>query len=117
MVILVLLPPSEESSYCPMGEVLIIQVSREELKELIRASITEAFNETQQALKNKSGEELLLKIEEVSDILKVSKVTIHKWKKSGRIPFHRISNRIFFKKSEILDSLKKIYPLKDLKKC
>lgn len=100
-----------------MGEVLIIQVSRDELKELIQLSIIEALKESKPSSINEGSKECLLKIDEVSEILKVSKVTIHKWKKSGRIPFHRISNRIFFKKSEILDSLKKIYPLKDLKKC
>lgn len=50
--------------------------------------------------------DVLLKIEDVCNLLKVSKVTIHKWKKEGKIPYHRISSRIFFKRSEVLSSLK-----------
>ena len=91
-----------------MAELTIIQVTKEELKELIRVSIIEALSKEQPTSRKVEPTEPLLKIEEVSDILKVSRVTIHKWKKSGRIPFHRISNRIFFKQSEILESLKKI---------
>jgi predicted site-specific integrase-resolvase len=47
-------------------------------------------------------------MDDVCNLLQVSWVTINKWKKSGRIPFHRISNRVFYKKSEILESLEKI---------
>lgn len=93
---------------------MIIQVTKDELKELIRLSIIAAMKENQSSSIDEGSKESLLKIEEVSEILKVSKVTVHKWKKAGKIPFHRISNRIFFKKNEILESLKKISSTKSL---
>jgi excisionase family DNA binding protein len=51
--------------------------------------------------------EPLIKIDEVARMLHVSKVTIFAWKKAGKIPFYRLSDRIYFKRSEILASLEK----------
>lgn len=89
-----------------MQEGISITLSREELKNLIQEAIAD-YNSSENAKSiNEEHGEPLLKIDEVKELLKVSKVTIHKWKKDGKIPYHRISNRIFFKKSEILESLK-----------
>ena len=41
---------------------------------------------------------------EVSIILGISLVTLHKWKKDGKLKFHRFGSRIRFKKSEILNT-------------
>ena len=49
----------------------------------------------------------LIKIDEVCRILNVSKVTVFAWKKRGLLPFYRISNKIYFKKDEIIQALKK----------
>jgi hypothetical protein len=35
----------------------------------------------------------------------VSKVTLHHWAKQGRIKQHRLGGRVFYKYSEVLDSL------------
>ena len=51
--------------------------------------------------KNLSDEE----IQEIVKFLRVSRMTVHKWKEQGKIPFRRISSRIFFKRSEVLESL------------
>ena len=50
----------------------------------------------------------LMTINQVSLLLGRSLVTIHSWKKRGLIPFHRISRKIYFKKSEVLESLRKV---------
>ncbi len=49
----------------------------------------------------------LIKIPEVAKILQVSEVTVHSWKKAGKIPFYLISNRVYFKKNEVISALKK----------
>jgi hypothetical protein len=35
----------------------------------------------------------------------ISKVTLHKWTKDGRLQEHRIGSRVFYKYSEVLASL------------
>ena len=79
-----------------------------ELCELIKRSVTECFDsELKSFLKNSmKEEETLLNIGEACQLLKVSKVTIHKWKKNKILPFHRIGRKIYFKRSEVIDSLK-----------
>lgn len=99
-----------------MSEMLLIQISKEELKSLINDSLSESIARLTPAQLSPAND--LVKIEEVCRALKLSKVTIHKWKKQGLIPFHRISNRIFFKMSEVIDSLRMIQStnLKGLRK-
>jgi hypothetical protein len=55
-----------------------------------------------------TNEDELLKIEDAVKLFRVSKVTLHKWRKKGLLPYHRISSRIYFKKSELNDALQYI---------
>lgn len=91
-----------------MADQIFIEVTKKELNDLIKKAIEECLREYK-IVGDRADD--LLKIDEVCEILQVSKVTVHTWKKSGKIPFNRISNRIFFKKAEILEALKKTeYP-------
>lgn len=47
----------------------------------------------------------LITTEQARELLKVSKVTLHKWRKDGRILFYRIGTRVRFKRSELLSAL------------
>jgi len=83
-----------------MEEIIMIKMSYQQLKDLIRSCIQEYL---QEHLKQAPPEDnTLLKIDAIADYLGVSKVTIHSWKKQGKIPFHRMGRRVYFKKSEIL---------------
>lgn len=55
-----------------------------------------------------SEEETLMDSRELSDFLDVSKVTIHKWRKQGRIPFIRIGTRIRFQKGDVMKALENL---------
>jgi excisionase family DNA binding protein len=57
-------------------------------------------------LTGSDGEGELIKIGEVCKLLKVSKVTVFAWIKEKKIPCHRIGRRLFFKKQEVINSLK-----------
>lgn len=49
-----------------------------------------------------------VKIGEISNLLGLSKVTLHSYKKKGLIPYHRLGRNVYFYPSEVLDSLQKI---------
>ena len=85
-------------------EMILIQSS--ELRQILREVIREEIKVLKETPPPEPEE--LLKMKEVCQLLKVSRMTIHKWKEHGKIPFHRISNRIFFKRTEVLESLIKI---------
>lgn len=56
---------------------------------------------------NVNQETGLMNMEEVIKFLKVSKVTIHNWKKKGIITSHKMGRKLYFKRSELLDAIKK----------
>lgn len=71
------------------------------IKESVRSEL-ENFQPTE------TKEEELIKTKTACKLLHVSSVTLNQWRKEGRIPFHRISSRIYFKRSELLDSLESV---------
>lgn len=54
---------------------------------------------------NETTEDFLT-VKQVARLLGVSLVTVHKWKKDGKLKFHRFGTRIRFRKSEILNAEK-----------
>lgn len=88
-----------------MTNIILHSLQPNDLKTLIKDSILEALENTNPQQPEK--EDQLIKISEACRLLGVSSVTIHTWKKGGLIPFYRISNKIYFKKNELIQSLKK----------
>ena len=72
-------------------EMILIQPN--ELREILREVIKEEIKALKEASPPEPEE--LLKINEVCQLLRVSRMTVHKWKENSMIPYHRISNRIF----------------------
>lgn len=91
-----------------MQDLIISTIKIDELKEIISETVTSILSKNKYLTEAEENDDELIKIEEVSSLLRVSKVTIHKWKKIGLIPFYRISNKIYFKKNEVIESMKKI---------
>lgn len=54
-----------------------------------------------------TSESDLMDMEEVVKFLKVSKVTIHNWKRNGVIKSHKIGRKLYFKKVELNEALKR----------
>tara|TARA_B110000114_G_C15077903_1_gene392667 strand:+ start:663 stop:857 length:195 start_codon:yes stop_codon:yes gene_type:complete len=50
----------------------------------------------------------LLERNETASMLKISSVTLWKWTREGRLKSYGISNKIFYKRSEVLESIKPI---------
>lgn len=83
----------------------LVVISCDELKSIISQTVTDALHKLPKQEQPASHDENdLLTIDEASKLLKKSTITLHNWKKQGIIPYHRISNRIYFKKSELLNS-------------
>lgn len=81
---------------------------QERIEKMIDHSLEKFINKPSQ-----TQTEELLSIEEVCALLHVSKVTIHKWKKRKLILSYRIGRKIYFKKQELINSMKLLtYKLK-----
>jgi predicted DNA-binding transcriptional regulator AlpA len=84
-----------------------VQLTEEDLGHLIQAAVR---LELERILGTKrpsepEPEEKLLNLKEVMELLRVSRVTIFNWIRTKRMPVHRMSKRLFFKKSEILNAM------------
>jgi hypothetical protein len=84
-------------------QVLFSPIPIEELEARFQKIIKEEIYKKDQ----ESTLEKLLSPEETRKLFTpaVSKVTLHHWAKQGRIKQHRIGSRVFYKYSEVLDSL------------
>lgn len=84
------------------NNILLSPISLDELEtRLVSRFKTELLSTAPQT--SKETEDEFLTAKQVSKLLGVSLVTLHKWKKEGKIKFHRFGTRIRFKRSEILN--------------
>lgn len=79
-------------------------ISSEELKELIQDCINLEFTKISKLSQEPSD---LIKAKEACEFLQVSKVTLYNWMKDGLISGYYLGSRLYFKKSEFVESLTK----------
>jgi len=84
---------------------LFVSMPLEEFQQLLKDLIKDELKDFNKDVKIQDDD--LMSIEEVKTFLHVSKPTIHAWKKKKLIRSYRIGRRIFFKKHELLDCMKK----------
>jgi predicted DNA-binding transcriptional regulator AlpA len=77
-----------------------ITISKEELKQLIEDAIYKATC-TQPNL-----EYNIIKEKELSKRIGISKVTLHKYRKQGKIPFIQIGRSILYDYNEVMETIK-----------
>jgi hypothetical protein len=87
-----------------MEQILLTSITLEELLDKITERINKALSITLERKETPIPEDLLT-IEDLESLFKVSKVTIHKWKKRGLIPFYKMNRKVYFKRSEVINSM------------
>lgn len=86
-----------------MESLQFIQINPQEFKDDIIKGLLSAMIKTK-------DDEVLLTQQEVADFYKVSKATIIKWQKEGKINAYAIDNERRYKKSELIDALVQMKP-------
>jgi len=87
--------------------ILLHNITPDEFKNELISSLKEVIKELVLESKKEKPVEYLTR-KEVSEILKVSLVTIHSWSKLGILNPYRIGNKIRFKSNEIKNALTSI---------
>jgi hypothetical protein len=88
-----------------MEKAVFISLDVDDLLGMIRGCIKDALTlKTQEKVPEPIPEDLL-SIEDIQNVFKVSKVTVHKWKKKGLLPFYKMNRKVYFKKSEVIDAM------------
>ncbi len=86
-----------------MNETRLILIERDELKKLIQEAVRDS--QPPQTSSPQKTEEHLLTSDELAAELHMSKVTIWKLRKAGRIIGYKLGRRVYYKKSEILNGI------------
>lgn len=81
---------------------IFTNISEDNLKELIREVMRDEITRL-----NHTEVEDLIKAKKACEYLKVSKVTLYKWLKEGKITGYYLGTRLFFKMSELEQALNK----------
>ncbi len=83
----------------------IHNITSEDLKEIVKVAVKEVLIETGE---NTPKEEKLITRIQAAEMLMISLPTLHVWVNNNILPAYRMGNRVYFKRSEIEGSLKKI---------
>jgi hypothetical protein len=81
------------------SDIILISLSQNQLRDIVKEAVNEVLY--------KKKEKELMNFRETMEFLGVSASCLNKWKSSGKIPFRRMSKRIFFHREEVMEALKK----------
>lgn len=92
------------------NQIIMTSISIEDLSNIINVAVEKAILKLKEPADQPTEESTndFISLEAVAKLLRVSKVTLHAYKKAGLIPFHRLGRRVLFRKSEVLNCLKTI---------
>jgi len=84
--------------------ILLHKITPDELKQIIKEVIQDELREMIKQPEEKDLEGLLSR-KETCEFLKISLTTLWKWTNKGKIESYGIGNRVYYKKTDLLNSL------------
>nr|WP_319571672.1 helix-turn-helix domain-containing protein [uncultured Draconibacterium sp.] len=82
------------------GTIQLIQVTPEQLQELILKGVKVELDSLKSQLQPKNPTEYLTR-NQVKELLNVDLSTVHNWTKRGKLKAYGLGNRIYYKRSEV----------------
>lgn len=89
-----------------MERVILTSLSIEELTSIIQTTVSKEISKKTEPTTD--DDNTFMTRSEVCDFLKISKPTLHKWTKEGKIEGHRIGKFVRYKKEDVISSLTQI---------
>lgn len=87
------------------NSILLQELSLEDLKDLIGASVKNGISELQKEILTEKFNEELLTREQTCQFLKIDSSTLWAWTNKGKVKAHGIGARRYYKRSELLECL------------
>lgn len=87
-----------------MQDLILIQFSKHEFKELLKESVAEVLKE-QQSTTIDSNSDKLLSVKEASEFLNLARQTIYGFTSQNQIPFIKKGKKLYFSKAELTEWL------------
>jgi len=89
-----------------MSVLQFIQTTPIELADLINEGVKSQLQELKKDLLTQEANDELLTRKETCEFLKIDSSTLWAWSKKGKVLSYGIGNRRYYKRSELMDSLK-----------
>lgn len=86
-----------------MSKAVFIPIPLDEFNAKVEALVKEAVKN---GMRNQSQFQLIT-IEELMEILKVTKMSIHNWRKDGWLPYYKLGSNVRFKLEEVMEAIEK----------
>ena len=84
----------------------LIQATPKELAELINQGVKSQLDDFKKELTSQNTNDDLLTRKEAFEFLKIDSSTLWNWTNKGKVKSYGIANRRYYKRSELLESLK-----------
>ncbi|WP_281541346.1 helix-turn-helix domain-containing protein [Maribacter aestuarii] len=85
----------------------MINLSMDDLSKLITSCISEQFKVIREYNHSKPSEKEkeILSVDEVTDLLGLSKTTLWKYRKNGTLPAKKVGSRVYYSRAELFNFL------------
>ena len=83
-----------------------IQTTPEQLSELINDGVKYQLEDLKKQLLNQNANDELLTRKEACELLQIDSSTLWHWTNKGKVRAYGISNRRYYKRSELIEALK-----------
>lgn len=90
------------------NSIILQNLTQEELEQIIDSKLEEQFAKLAKHLKNKSDGEELMTREQACEFLSINSSTLWHWSNKGKVQAYAIGARRYYKKSELLKSIKPV---------
>lgn len=90
------------------NSVLIEKVTYAQLTDAINQAVQKQFEELKREIHLARDQEELLNRDEAAKLLKINITTLYHWTRKGKLPSYGIGYRVYYKRSEIMESLVKV---------
>ncbi|MCI2228982.1 helix-turn-helix domain-containing protein [Polaribacter sp. MSW13] len=87
------------------NSILLQNVSPERLTELIKDGVKSQLEDFKKEFHNLNSKEDLLNRQQVLELLNINATTLWHYQNKGKIPFYKLANKCYYKRSEIMNSL------------
>lgn len=90
-------------------QIFLQGTTQSQLVELINEGVKSQLEDFKKELHNQSAKDDLMSREQVLDLLQINASTLWHWQNKGKITVYKFANKCYYKRSELMESIK---PLK-----
>lgn len=95
-----------------MEKIILQGITAEDLSKLVAIEVKRVLSDVTTPSEQVEQKELLTR-QETADLLNINVATLWRYTKKGKLKSYGIGNRVYYKLSEVLESVKLLNPIKE----